>query len=301
MSSANKKKFSTGLIVSLFVLFFLILRGYGIEHSSLWIDEGYSINASLSILEKGVPILDSESFYRQGILYNYISAGLMALFGFDAFSPTTARIPALFFGILSIFSLFLLAKKLFNRNIALLSSLLLGFSTWHIAWSQQARGYTGLMFFTLLSFYFLYIFLEDRKPFALFFFTLSFLCAYLSHTIAFIFIPSFLIIFIAHTILNSKSSNIITTLKSFITKNNSHSEAKGRRISLHLKKILQSFHSFRMTGVLGHSEHTPSCHSEHPSRHPEHTPFCHSEAPAEEIPSPFRPPLSSSRASLSSF
>ncbi len=212
MSSASIKKFSTVFVISLFILFFLILRGYKIEESSLWIDEGYSINASLSILEKGVPLLDSESFYRQGILYNYISAGLMGLFGFDAFSPTTARIPALIFGVLSIFSLFLLTKRLFNKNVALLSSLLLGFSTWHIAWSQQARGYTGLMLFIILSFYFLYSFLKEKSPKDLFFFSLSFLCAYLSHTMAIIFVPSFVIIIITYTILHSNSLSLRSML-----------------------------------------------------------------------------------------
>ncbi len=214
MSSANTIKFSTGVIITLFLLFTLFLRTYHLGYSSLWIDEGYSINASLSILEKGVPELDSGSIYKQGLLYNYISAFLMKTLDFDPSYPITPRIPAVIFGFLSIFAIFLLTKTLFNKNIALLSAFILGLSTWQIAWSQQARGYTGIQLFIILSLYFLYIFLKHKKPIHLLFFALSFLCAYLNHTIAIVFVPAYFMIFLFWIILNTKQQQNNLSIKS---------------------------------------------------------------------------------------
>lgn len=249
MSSNNRVKLSTKVIIVIFLLFFLSIRAYHLGHSSLWIDEGYSINAALSILEKGTPELDSGSFYNQGIMYNYLSAFLMQGVGFNPFHPITPRIPALLFGFLSIFAIFILARALYNRNIAVLSSFILGLSTWQIAWSQQARGYTGLQFFIILSLYFYFLFLRQRKPSYFLYFALCFLAAYLNHTIAIIFIPSYLIIFLAWIILefyeyrqkkklsftaSVKAFSLLSIKKIFKTRNNKLSISKTTLISLSL-------------------------------------------------------------------
>jgi 4-amino-4-deoxy-L-arabinose transferase-like glycosyltransferase len=201
----SRQKIIKIAIISSIVFFLLLssfLRIYHLGYSSFWIDEGYTINASLSILEKGIPLLDSGKFYNQGLLYNYLTAGSIKVFGFDPFSPWSTRVPSLIFGLLSILAVFFLVKELFNKNIAFLPSFILAFSSWHIAWSQQARGYTSLQFFIILSLYFLWKWLKDSKSSNFIFFTLSFVCAYLSHNLAFIFIPSFLIIFISYLILH---------------------------------------------------------------------------------------------------
>ncbi len=207
MSSGKKTKIILIGLIVFFALLSSFLRIYQLGYSSLWIDEGYTINASFSILEKGIAELDSGEFYRQGLLYNYLVAGSMKAFGFNPFSPWSARLPAVFFGIFSVLSIYFLAKKIFNEKTALLSSFILAFSTWHIAWSQQARGYAAVQFFIIASFYFLWQWIEKRRLSHFIFFITSFLMAYYSHSIAVIFIPAYLIILMAHFFLYPKKNN----------------------------------------------------------------------------------------------
>lgn len=65
-----------------------------------------------------------------------------------------ARLPAALFGFLSVWLIYLIGKILFGKKEALLAALLSALSGHFIYFSQQARGYSGLLFFALCSFYF---------------------------------------------------------------------------------------------------------------------------------------------------
>jgi len=62
------------------------------------------------------------------------------------------RFPSLLFGVLSIYLIFLLGKKIFDEKVGLLASYLLAVSTIHIYYSQNARPYSMVACFVLLSF-----------------------------------------------------------------------------------------------------------------------------------------------------
>jgi len=66
-----------------------------------------------------------------------------------------ARLPAAVFGLLSVLAVFALGSVIFGRSVALLAALLAAISTQVIYFSQQARSYTGLLLFSILSLYFL--------------------------------------------------------------------------------------------------------------------------------------------------
>lgn len=61
------------------------------------------------------------------------------------------RLPALILGLGSIFCLWLLIRSFAGDTVALASAFLMAISPTHVLWSVSARGYTGLIFFTLLS------------------------------------------------------------------------------------------------------------------------------------------------------
>src|SRR3989338_5633022 len=90
-SAKTRKILFWGLILAL-IGYGLFLRVYGLGEQSLWIDEGYTINASQAILERGIPQLDSGKMYSGWMLSTYMTAGAMKVFGFDPFSPWSARI-----------------------------------------------------------------------------------------------------------------------------------------------------------------------------------------------------------------
>jgi len=74
-----------------------------------------------------------------------------------------ARIPSLIFGIANVYVIYLFAKNIFNKNIAVLCALLLALHPYHVFVSVTARGYSLLILLTTLSlFFFFKIFVQNQ-------------------------------------------------------------------------------------------------------------------------------------------
>ena len=208
---AKTRKILLSCLILALIGYGLFLRVYGLGEQSLWIDEGYTINASQAILERGIPLLDSGKVYRGGLLTTYFTAGAMRALPFDPFSPWSARLPSAFFGILTVIAASYLAHALFRNYFITLGTLgIVTFSYWEIAWSRQARGYAALSFFTLLSLIFVWRFFKRREKSAL---ILSFLAGlgaiYSQHLGALVFPASFA----AFCIAMFAQSNILSTVR----------------------------------------------------------------------------------------
>jgi len=147
------------LALLLFVLAGSILRFWHLSDQSYWMDEGYTVNAVISVVETGSSILDSGQKYSCPT-YCYPTALLVKNFG-D--SPANYRILATLAGIIFIGAIFIITRRLFTTNIALLTSFFITFSYWHIAWSRQARWYTLFVLFFWLALYFFYQLLDSDK------------------------------------------------------------------------------------------------------------------------------------------
>ncbi len=193
------------LTLGIFVFWGGFLRLHNLGVQSLWIDEGYTINATQGILDHGYPILDSGAVYPVHILHNYLTAGSIKLFGFDANNPWSARLPAALFGIFSIIATYLFTFRVTkNKLTALVASFLIAFSYWEISWSRQARGYTDMQFFIIMTFMYFYDWLDTKKISTAIWTVVFFVLSYLSHAVALIFLPSFFLIFFIHGIVNNK-------------------------------------------------------------------------------------------------
>ncbi len=147
------------LLLLLLILAGAYLRLYQLSAQSYWADEGYTVNAVLSITEHGSTILDSGQNYPCPI-YCYPTAFLVKIFGNN---PTSYRLFSVLAGLIFIIVIFFIAKRLFNKKIALLSSFFITFSYWQIAWSRQARWYTLFSLFFCLALYFFYQTLYTSK------------------------------------------------------------------------------------------------------------------------------------------
>ena len=122
-----------------------VVRLHGLG-SDLWFDE-----MATYVRDAGLPIGELVSTYEsqnQHFLYSILAKLTMAAFG-D--SPWSLRLPAVIFGVAGIWALYRLGMYVANRREALLAAGLVALSYHHVWFSQNARGYTGLMFFTLLS------------------------------------------------------------------------------------------------------------------------------------------------------
>src|SRR5262249_45426613 len=66
-------------------------------------------------------------------------------------SPRALRLPAVIFGVACIPALYWFAARIVDRREAILAAALLAVAYHHVWFSQNARGYTGLMFWNLLG------------------------------------------------------------------------------------------------------------------------------------------------------
>jgi 4-amino-4-deoxy-L-arabinose transferase-like glycosyltransferase len=189
------------VLLSLLIIFGFVLRIYDLGYQSLWYDEGYSINAALCMLERGLPILPSEHFYSGGILNTGLIASSVGLFGTSEFS---ARLPSVIFGVLTIPLAFFFAKRTGDKMIALITAFLVTFSILEIAWSRQARMYQQLQFFYILSLFIFYEFIRNGKNRYLILTFISTICTILSHVFGLSLILVYVTFLLATNIKNTK-------------------------------------------------------------------------------------------------
>jgi mannosyltransferase len=114
--------------------------------TSLWLDE------ILTMVDFVRPplghILTSFPNQNQHMLFSILGHASIRLFGESAWA---LRLPSVFFGVASIWALYLLARKLMGIRPAIIACALMALSYHHIWFSQNARGYMGVLFFTLLA------------------------------------------------------------------------------------------------------------------------------------------------------
>jgi mannosyltransferase len=115
-------------------------------NSCLWLDE------VLTMVRFAHPpflqILTSFPDQNQHMLYSVLAHASVLLFGEQAWA---LRLPSVIFGVGSIWALFLVGRRLIGEKEALLACALMTVSYHHIWFSQNARGYMGLLFFTNLA------------------------------------------------------------------------------------------------------------------------------------------------------
>ncbi|MCC7353733.1 MAG: glycosyltransferase family 39 protein, partial [Anaerolineae bacterium] len=146
------------LILGAILLVAFALRLYGLN-AGLWYDEILtSINYARMSFFQIITTYDSQN---QHFLFSLLARASILIFGESAWA---LRLPAVIFGVASIWALYLLGREIGSETEALLSAALLTFSYHHIWFSQNARGYTGLLFWTILSSWLLLRALREGRP-----------------------------------------------------------------------------------------------------------------------------------------
>lgn len=136
------------------------VRVYHLSWASLWFDEAFSVRvSSMSFAGMMQEILHTDF---NPPLHFIILHFWMKVFGS---SEASIRFVSLIFGVAALFMMYQMGKYLFNREIGIVSALLLALSRPNIYYSQEARGYSLMLFLTLVSFYF-FLQLRDRKNIA---------------------------------------------------------------------------------------------------------------------------------------
>lgn len=122
-----------------------VLRFIGMN-DGLWFDEirtlvGY---ARLPVRE----IIATYDSQNQHVLYSLLARGSFNIFGESAWA---LRLPAILLGIAGLGTVYWFGTVVADRRQALLATALLTFSYHHVWFSQNARGYTALLLWTLIA------------------------------------------------------------------------------------------------------------------------------------------------------
>jgi Dolichyl-phosphate-mannose-protein mannosyltransferase len=128
-----------------------IVRAAGLTAISLDHDEISLVNYASGILSRGYPFLQQGSYLRHLTTYELVCYSLAAsqlLFGT---SELSIRLPALFFGTLSIGLIGWTGYRMFSWRVGLLSAFVYAFFPTAIFWSRNAFYLTQDQFFALLT------------------------------------------------------------------------------------------------------------------------------------------------------
>lgn len=146
-----------GLAMAATVAVAAVLRVYGLG-SGLWYDEIETLVESAR--RPFSEILTYFPDVNVHPLYSLLAHTSLEAFGESAWA---LRVPACIFGVASVAMTYVLGTRLISRAEAWAGATVLAVSYQHIWFSQNARGYTLMGFFALLSTYFLLRASESRK------------------------------------------------------------------------------------------------------------------------------------------
>lgn len=133
------------LILASLTVLALVLRVWNLN-SSPWIDEVLTLVDFVRLPINEIVITFPSQ--NQHMLYSIFARGMFGVFGESTWA---LRVPAVLFGIGSIWALYFFARHVIGVREALLAAALMTVSYHHVWFSQNARGYTGLLMMTLLA------------------------------------------------------------------------------------------------------------------------------------------------------
>ena len=139
--SVKLERWEAGALAALLVLA-LVARLVGLN-ASLWYDEVATLTDFVR-LPWGELVTDFSSLNNH-MFYSLQAKAAVDLFGERAWA---LRLPALLMGMTSLVLIWWLARKEIGRGAALVTLLLLALSYHHVWFTQNARGYTGLLTWT---------------------------------------------------------------------------------------------------------------------------------------------------------
>ncbi|MBV6521953.1 MAG: hypothetical protein MNPFHGCM_02097 [Gemmatimonadaceae bacterium] len=114
--------------------------------SELWADEVYAVMESFRTpFPQTLAIFPGDNKHP---LYALLAHVALSVFGE---TPWAVRLPAILFGVATIPLLYALGRRITSRMEALASTALLALSYHHVWFSQNARGYSMLAFFAVLT------------------------------------------------------------------------------------------------------------------------------------------------------
>lgn len=183
-----------GIWFGVVLLISTFLRTYKLGSKSFWLDEA----ASSMLARSDWHTFLNAVVHRQAnmTLYYLLLRGWMYL----ANSETSIRLLSVLFGVASIPLMYQLADYIFGHKTARVAALLLSIHQFHVQYSQEARGYSLVVFLGLLSCYlFVQLLSTDSRKIWLAYILISVLVIYAQVFGAWVLIAQWIIVTISPT------------------------------------------------------------------------------------------------------
>ncbi len=136
-------RYATKALIGIVVLGF-ILRILHLDALSLWIDEFVHVLRAKGVVEGSGPLLTDDN---NGILLTVTLLPFFKIFGDNAW---IARFPSVLFGLGTVYLMYQMGTRLFNRYVGLIAAFSGTISLYLVFWSRIARNYSIFVFFFLL-------------------------------------------------------------------------------------------------------------------------------------------------------
>jgi 4-amino-4-deoxy-L-arabinose transferase-like glycosyltransferase len=139
-----------------------LLRWLYIQQISFFFDEFTTLWAARTVLRRGIPLFESGNFYTHGLLYTYLEAPVLWLFGLE---ESLLRLPSLFIGVGTVVAVFLIGRRLFASELGsttataagLIAAAAVAGDPEAIAWGGRVRMYALLQLLVLLAVHVFYL------------------------------------------------------------------------------------------------------------------------------------------------
>lgn len=180
----------------------LLIRLHGLDHESLWLDEGYTLYFSHLSLPRLILIGGS---HEHPPLYYLLVHALLQVRN----SYLVPRIISALAGALSVLTLYVLAARLYGRLSGLAAALLLAVSPFHLWYSQDGRAYELAGLFVLLSYLTLFSAVDSyRRSRWVLYIVCTSCCLYTDYTAALALLPQAL--FLARARSDGQARSLLT-------------------------------------------------------------------------------------------
>ena len=150
-------------IVCLWMIFCFLVLSYKLgEVPPYHADENFYIESSLRMVESEdyiTPVYHEKKRFAKPILYYWMVVSSYKIFGI---SLSSARLPSVLFGTLSVGLVFLLACRLFDRRVGLFSAFILPSIYLHFQISRWSTTDMALSFFVLLALYYFVVLFQTN-------------------------------------------------------------------------------------------------------------------------------------------
>lgn len=163
---ANSFKNKTNAILISILSISAFFNFYRLDRADLNADEWFIVKMAYDLVDGNFAARNAYclSFHNHSPLANYVSHVMMQIInplGLYQLNEWIIRLPCVIVGVISVFFVFVLARKMFNEQIALISSFVIATSN-YMVWSSRIfipqDGF--LMFFMIISLYSLHRFLD---------------------------------------------------------------------------------------------------------------------------------------------